>query len=147
MGRLQVVRFEVGQRHFALDVMAVKEVVQPRQSQPVPGQPAFVQGLVDMRGEYVPLIDLRERFGVREPGRGAKIIVLTCLQREIALLVDSVGEVQWIEEEQMRNAALDTSVGGTQAVESLADVDGTMVLILRGESLLSESEWAQVLPL
>ena len=147
MSRVQVVRFEVGQRHFALDVMAVKEIVLPCTPQPVPGQPDFVEGLVEMRGEYVPLIDLRKRFHVEAYGRDARILVLTCLQREIALLVDSVGEVQWLEDDDMRTPPLDTSGGGAQAVDSIADVDGTMVLLLRGESLLDDEEWSQVLPL
>ena len=157
MSRVQVVRFVVGQQHFALNVMAVKEVVLPKPAQAVPGQPGFVKGLVELRGEYVPLIDLRQRFGAPDTKPDPKILVLTCLKRELALLVDSVGEVQWLESEEMRSARLDTSTGGQSlggqgvvgpsAVESIADVDGTMVMLLRGEALLSEHEWTQVLPL
>ncbi len=147
MSRVQVVRFVVGQRHFALSVMAVKEVVLPRPVQPVPGQPDFVEGLVELRGEYVPLIDMRKRFDVSPAGDDARILVLACLRREIALLVDSVGEVQWLEDDEMRTAPLDRGSGGGQAVESLAEVHGTMVLLLRGELLFTEEEWAHLLPL
>ena len=147
MSRIQVVRFMVGDRHYALDVMVVKEVVVPKPTQSVVGQPSFVEGLVALRGEYVPLIDLRIRFGAIAKGNDPRILVLSCLQREIALLVDRVGEVQWLESDRLRSAPLDTSSAGSKAVEAIADVEGTMVLVLRGEALLSESEWAQVLPL
>lgn len=147
MSRIQVVRFMVGDRHYALDVMVVKEVVVPKPTQSVVGQPSFVEGLVALRGEYVPLIDLRIRFGATAKGHDPRILVLSCLQREIALLVDRVGEVQWLESDSLRAAPLDTGRAGSKAVEAIADVEGTMVLVLRGESLLSESEWAQVLPL
>ncbi len=147
MSRLQVVRFVVGERHYALDVMVVKEVVVPKDPQPVVGQPAFVEGLVELRGEYVPLIDLRGRFGADVPSKDCRLLVLTCLQREIALLVDSVGEVQWIEAASLRSAPVNTNTAGSQAVDAIADINGTMVMVLRGEALLSEAEWAQVLPL
>tara|TARA_R110002096_G_scaffold44526_7_gene120179 strand:- start:5 stop:448 length:444 start_codon:yes stop_codon:yes gene_type:complete len=147
MSRVQVVRFVVGERHYALDVMVVKEVVVPKQAQPVVGQPPFVEGLVELRGDYVPLIDLRRRFGAPAPGRDARLLVLSCLQREIALLVDSVGEVAWIDTDRLRPAPVNTSSAGAQAVEAIADIDGTMVMLLAGEALLSEAEWAQVLPL
>ncbi|MCP4449121.1 MAG: purine-binding chemotaxis protein CheW [Myxococcales bacterium] len=147
MSRVQVVRFEVGQQHYALDVMAVKEVVLPRVSQPVPGQPDFLEGLVEMRGEYVPLVDLRKRFGANSPVLEGRVLVLSCLRRELAFLVDSVGEVQWLEEGDMRAAPLDTSVGASQAVASIADVNGVMVLLLRSEAILTEDEWERILPI
>jgi len=144
MSRVQVVRFVVGARHFALDVMAVKEVIVAREAQAVPGQPSFVKGLVSLRGEYAPLIDLRERFHCEPSSAEPKILVLGCLRRELALLVDSVGEVQWLDDEDLRSAPMDTSVGGAPSVVSIADVDGTMVMLLRGESLLTDEEWSLV---
>lgn len=144
---MQVVRFEVGGRQFALDVMAVKEVVLPRPVQEVPGQPDFVDGLVEMRGEYVPLVDLRARFGCGSSDENPRIIVLSCRRREIALLVDAVGEVQWIGEEDLRGAPLDTSALGAGAVKSIAEIDGAMVLLLAGEAILTDAEWSLLAPL
>ncbi len=139
---IQVVRFAVGARHFALDVMAVKEVLGPRHVKVVPGQPDFVRGLVELRGDYVPLIDLRQRFKSQRDKLPGKILVSHAGGHLLALLVDSVGEVQRLEPEDRRSPPLDTGLGGVSIVDSIAEMEGEMVLILRADALLSEDEWA-----
>ena len=141
-GVIQVVRFVVGNRDFALDVMAVKEVLRPTNVKVVPGQPNFVTGLVELRGEYVPLIDLRRRFKSQEADLPGKIVVTSANKRLLALMVDSVGEVRRLYRKDLRSPPLDTGLGGVSIVDSIAEMEGEMILILRADALLGEDEWA-----
>ena len=144
---MHVVRFSIGGRDFALDVMAVHEVLQPRSCEPVPGQPAFIEGLIALRGEYLPLIDLRTRFA--KPGdfqaraKGpAKLLIVTSRGRHLALAVDSVGEVERIEAARLRKPPVDNNIGAPGSLLAVAQTETAMVLVLACDALLSDSEIA-----
>lgn len=144
---MHVVRFGVAGRDFALDVMAVQEVLQPRSCEPVPGQPAFIEGLIELRGEYLPLIDLRARFAqrghVQAPGAGpTKLLIVTSRGRALALAVDTVGEVERIDAERLRKPPVDNDIGAPGSLLAVAQTDTAMVLVLACDALLSDSEIA-----
>lgn len=139
---MRVVRFSVGDRQFALDVMAVDEVVQPRPATSVPGQPDFIEGLIELRGQYLPLIDLRRRFGSDAVEASAKLVIVTSLGRQLALVVDRIGQVDWIPSESLRSSPVENELGGETSVSAVAQLDGRMVVILGCDGLLSAQEMA-----
>lgn len=140
---MRVVRFRVGDRDFALDVMRVKEVLQPKPCKSVPGQPDFIEGLIELRGEYLPLIDLRKRFAdprdAAEPV-AAKLLIVTSRGRALALRVDSVGEVACIEAARLRKPPIDNRIGAPGILLAVAQMDDAMIMVLAGDALLSDSE-------
>lgn len=92
---IQVACFRLGGELYALDVRRIKEVIRPQKVTPVPKAPAFIEGVINLRGMVIPVIDLRRRFAL-EPAsdqRKARIIICVVNRRNIGLLVDQATEV------------------------------------------------------
>jgi purine-binding chemotaxis protein CheW len=89
-----LVGFRVGGVHYAADIMRVREIVNPLPLVSVPHAPAFVLGVADHRGNVIPIVDLRSRFGLPpdSSGRG-KWILAEALGRDVGLSVDEVTQV------------------------------------------------------
>jgi len=95
---LQLVTFKLGAEEFALDILGVQEINRRVEITKVPKTPEFVEGVINLRGKIVPVLDLRKRFGLmgREFTGQARIIVVNIDTRVLGLMVDSVSEVLWI---------------------------------------------------
>lgn len=91
-----LVGFVVGPVSYAVDIARVREIVNPLDVTPLPHMPSEVAGVADHRGEVIPVIDLRVRFGLEhaENGRNTKWILLHAGgERSVGIIVDSVTEV------------------------------------------------------
>ena len=87
--------FRVGEEEYAIDLRRIREILQPLPVTPVPRAPEFIEGVMDLRGEVVPVVDVRERLGLalRPVGDKAKLLVVNVAGRVLALRVDAVLEV------------------------------------------------------
>jgi purine-binding chemotaxis protein CheW len=103
---VQLCTFRVGGEDYAVDIMRVREIVQPLPITPVPRAPKFVDGVVRLRGEVIPVVDVRKRFGLpaAPPGRRAKYLIVKIAGRRLALVVDEVSEVLRIPRGELRPA-------------------------------------------
>lgn len=103
---VELCAFRVGDEEYVVDLKRVREVVPPLPVRPVPRAPEAVEGVVDLRGEVVPLVDVRRRFGLpAAPGsRKARLLVIRVEGRTQALLVDAVLEVMRIPRSAIRPA-------------------------------------------
>ena len=92
---VQLCTFRVGGEDYAIDVMRVREIIRPLPVTPVPRAPSFVEGVIRLRGEVVPIVDVRRRFGlpVGPPGRGTRFVIVHVAGRRLGLVVDEVCEV------------------------------------------------------
>lgn len=93
-GQKTLVGFHVGDIHYAVDISQVVQIVRPGSVEALPHLPPAVLGLSDYRGEVIPVVDLRQRFGL-PPSRGGreKWIVVRVGHRNAALVVDGVTDV------------------------------------------------------
>jgi purine-binding chemotaxis protein CheW len=92
---VELCAFRVGDEEYVIDLRRIREIVQPLPVTAVPRAPEFVEGVIDLRGEVVPLVDVRRRLGLppRSPGARPKMLIVNIAGRSLALLVDSVSEV------------------------------------------------------
>jgi purine-binding chemotaxis protein CheW len=92
---VELCAFLVGQEEYVLDIRRIREIVQPLPVTAVPRAPAWMEGVIDLRGEVLPLLDVRKRLGLapRTSSRRAKILVVNVAGRVLGLLVDGVSEV------------------------------------------------------
>jgi len=92
---LQLVTFNLGSEEFALDILLVQEINRRVEITKVPKTPEFVEGVINLRGKIVPVLDLRKRFGLvgHEFTAQSRIIVVNIDNRVLGLMVDSVSEV------------------------------------------------------
>jgi purine-binding chemotaxis protein CheW len=98
--------FAVGEQEYVLDVMRIRAIVRPPPVTGVPLTPDGVEGMVELRGEVVPVVDLRKRLSapVIPLGPKARMLVVVVDGREVALLVDRVLEVMRIPRSAIRAA-------------------------------------------
>ncbi|HHM24046.1 MAG TPA: purine-binding chemotaxis protein CheW [Bacteroidetes bacterium] len=92
---MQLVIFRVGEEEFGVEITKVKEIIRLQEITRVPKAPPFVEGVINLRGRIVPVIDLRKRLGwqAKEPDKKARIIVAENHGHLTGLIVDAVTEV------------------------------------------------------
>jgi purine-binding chemotaxis protein CheW len=127
-----LVGFVVGPAAYAVDISCVREIVNPLEVTPLPHMPSEVAGVTDHRGEVIPVIDLRVRFGLdrAENARSTKWILLHAGgERSVGIIVDSVTEVFGAVE----GIRPTPEVGGNRDVRGIAGVvthNGRLTFVL-----------------
>jgi purine-binding chemotaxis protein CheW len=127
-----LVGFVVGDVHYAVDIGQVREIVNPLVVTCLPHTPPEVVGVADHRGDVVPIIDLRLRFGLsaEEPTRRTKWILVDTIDRTIGLVVDEVTDVFGTGGDDLRPTP---DVGGRRDVRGIVGVathNGTLTFVL-----------------
>jgi purine-binding chemotaxis protein CheW len=92
---LQIVAFRVGSEEFGLDILRVQEIIRHQHLTRVPNSPDFVEGVINLRGQVIPVIALGKRFGVEQlpHNNQSRIVVLEVQGMVLGFIVDSVPEV------------------------------------------------------
>jgi purine-binding chemotaxis protein CheW len=140
----QFVVFQLGGEEFGLPVEAVDEVAKvPAKLTPVPNAPAFLEGVVNLRGELLPVVDQRRRFDMprNEGAKDRRLIVVRTNGRRAGLIVDAVSEVRRCEEDAIEPAPDLTSDLSrlVRGVLNLAAL-GRIVMLLDPLELLTGAE-------
>ena len=94
----QIVVFELGDERYGLDIATVYEIIRHQPITAVPQAPAFVEGVINLRGRIIPVVDLRDRFGMTEGDltKASRIVVCEAAGTRVGLVVDGVSEVLMI---------------------------------------------------
>jgi purine-binding chemotaxis protein CheW len=125
----QIVTFRVDDRHFGVEVQAVREIKSWMETTPLPHAPVHVRGVLNLRGVILAVYDLRARLalGVTQATPSHVIVVVTIADRLVGLLVDSVSDILTVEESDIRPVP-----------ELETDKDGVIIgLVLREEHLVA----------
>lgn len=112
--RAELCTFRVGGEDYAVDIMRVREIIPPLPVTPVPRAPSFVEGVIRLRAEVIPVVDVRKRFGLpaEPPTRKTRFVIVRIGGRRIALVVDEVTEVVRLRRSEIRPAPTFTDAAG-----------------------------------
>jgi len=104
--RVELCTFRIGGEDYAVDIMRVREIIRPLPVTPVPRAPACIEGVVRLRSEVIPVVDVRKRFGLPAvpATRRTKFLVVRIGGRRLALVVDEVTEVLRLPRSEIRPA-------------------------------------------
>ena len=146
----QIVVFELGSEHFGIEIAKVESIIKMQAITLLPHVPSFVEGVTNLRGKVLPVIDLRKRFGLRakEADKSSRVIVVNIGQTEVGMIVDGVSEVLTIPEGAVDAAPAITSTVDSAFITGIAKLDRRLVIlldlnrVLRGEERLSLQEVA-----
>ena len=113
-GLAQLCTFRVGGEDYALDIMRVREIITPLPVTPVPRAPSFVEGVVRLRGDVIPVLDVRKRLGLpaAPPTRKTRVLIVSVAGRRLGLVVDEVAEVLRLPRTAIRPAPALVGGGG-----------------------------------
>jgi purine-binding chemotaxis protein CheW len=103
---VQLCTFRIGGEDYAIDIMRVREIIPPLPITPVPRAPASVEGVVRLRGEVIPVLDVRRRLGVpaAAPSAKTRFLLVNVARRRIGLVVDEVCGVLRLPRRELRPA-------------------------------------------
>jgi len=135
---LQVVVFALGEIEFGIDIVQVREIDRLVPVTHVPHVPSFIEGVINLRGQLVPVIDLRARLGLRakQRTRAARIIVAEIENRCMGMIVDRVCEVARIPLDRIDDSERVLS-GLAAEYGGLARIDERVVILLAVRKLLA----------
>jgi len=142
----QYLTFMLGRETFALGILAIKEILEYSAPTEVPLMPAFIRGVVNLRGAVVPVIDLCARFGrpSTPPGRKTCIVIVeTCVEGEshvLGVVVDAVNEVLEIPDSDIEPPPSFGAAIRADFIQGMGKVRGRFVIVLRADRVLSVAE-------
>ncbi|MBI1336545.1 MAG: chemotaxis protein CheW [Phycisphaera sp.] len=145
---LQLVSFVVGNEEFAIPILSVQEINRMMQITRVPQSPPFIEGVINLRGKIIPVMDLRKRFGMKAGDAGNdndnRIIVVEVASRVIGFTVDRVNEVLRIGSEIVEPPP--SMVAGVESdyVEGVGKLDDRLLILLNLERLFSGADLQKV---
>lgn len=130
----------VGESEYAVPADEVHQMETYGGATPVPGAPPYIAGLVQVRQQIIPVLDLRARFGLppAEPTLQSRVVVLRLGARLVGLLVDSAREVQNIAPEQFKAPAEVISAKSTGFVKSVAQLKERIIILLDTGKVIGE---------
>jgi purine-binding chemotaxis protein CheW len=138
----QLVVFEIGSESYAVDINMVREIIQLQPITRVPGTPPSVEGVINLRGSVIPIVDLRKRFQLSkiERDKDTRIVVVTCKGAEVGVIVDSVAQVLRIPVDSIESA---NSVFTDEHLEHLLGIvklTNRLVILLDMDQVLTHEE-------
>lgn len=134
----QLCTFFLGDQTFGLDVLRVQEINRIQQRTPVPHAPAAVSGLINLRGQIVTAIDLRERLGFppRDPTAQPVNIVIPSDEGPVSFLVDEVGDVIDVEDRDFEPAPATLAPAAQAYTRGVYKLSDRLLLVLEIEPIL-----------
>ena len=134
---VQLVGFIVGSEEFAVPILSIQEIIKPIEWTKVPFTPNFVLGVFNLRGNVLPLIDLRKKFGASQAefDDDVRFIVIKVGEELAGFVIDRLTEALRIEESAILPPP-DTSMERDGMIEGVARKDGRIITILKVNSLL-----------
>ncbi|MBO2522088.1 MAG: chemotaxis protein CheW [Clostridia bacterium] len=145
MGK-QCVIFWLGKEHYGVDIFQVREIIRIPEIVKVPGAPEFVEGVINLRGGVIPVLDLRKRFGMgeAEDAEGRCIVVVELGEQTLGVIVDGVSEVLEIDDAAIEPPSPFVTPMQTGAISGIAKVDERLIILLDLERAFSGKEREQL---
>lgn len=139
---LQIVGFRIGRETYGVPITLVHEIVRMPEITPIPDAEECVEGVINLRGKIIPVIDLRKRFGQTEVTATTaknRILVTEVDNRRVGLIVDSASEVLKIPPGDIETPPTALQEAQANCVTGVAKLHGRLVILLELSRLLQKS--------
>lgn len=142
LDQLQLVTFEVGQEEFAVDILAVQEINRMMPMTRVPQSPPDVEGVINLRGKIIPVLDLRRRFDMPrgERDNNNRIVVVEVHGRVLGFVVDRVHEVLRIPRNIVDPAPTMSSSIRSDFIEGVGKLEDRLLILLNLDLLFAPEQ-------
>jgi len=142
MQTLQIVSFTLGAEEYGVDIDQVQEINRMVSVTHVPRAPQFMEGVINLRGQLIPIIDLRTRFGMPrvEHTKNTRIVVTEIGAKRVGMVVDSVSEVLRVPTAQIEDAPEMLTGVDTEYIRGVGKVDDRLIILLDLTRVISTTE-------
>ncbi len=137
-GAGQFITFAIGDDVYGIDIVAVREIKDRTDIRHLPRQPDYVRGICNLRGAFIPIVDLRCRFGqgLTELTPLHVFIIVQIGQQQVGLLADRVSDIISVERATIKAVPAVAEMGGHGFLSGLVNVDDAMVGLINLDSIL-----------
>lgn len=141
---LQLVSFKLGNEEFAVDILKIQEINRMVEITKVPKSPVFVEGVINLRGKVIPIIDLRKRFGMdaSEYTKNTRIVVVDIDKKVVGLIVDGVSEVLRLPASTVEPPPPIVAGIDAEYINGVGKLEDRLLILLELEKVLSQEEKA-----
>ncbi len=139
---IQLACFQLGDDYYAVDIMRVREIIRPQKLTALPKAPPFVEGVINLRGTVIPVMDLRQRFALpaRSNRQGAKLLIVAAFRCMIGLVVDEVTEVVTVPAHDIKPPPEMMMGVGSEYLIGVCLVRDSMIMLLNIDKIFSNAE-------
>ena len=143
-GEREYLTFRLGNEEYGIDILKVQEIRGYDAVTAIANAPAFIKGVVNLRGIIVPIVDLRIKFAVGEAryDQFTVVIILNIGARVVGVVVDSVSDVLTLASGQVKAAPEFATTLNTEYITGLGTVDQRMLILVDIERLMSSADMA-----
>lgn len=135
--QLQLCMFELSGRLLGLSIFDVQEILEDAPITPVPTTPYFLKGVINLRGDIVPIVDIREilEFPLKERTLDSRIMILNVKKTRIGILVDAISEVRRIEKRVVEKDVDTAGVSDGKFISNIIQYKDGLLVLLNLDSL------------
>jgi purine-binding chemotaxis protein CheW len=138
----QLVVFDLANEHYGVDISAVESIIKMQPITVVPHAPRFVEGVTNLRGKVLPVIDLRKRFGLTAgtATKDTRIVVVEMQSATVGIVVDGVSEVLRISDDAVEPPSPLVTTVDSAFIKGIAKIGERLVILLDLGQVLSAKE-------
>jgi purine-binding chemotaxis protein CheW len=139
---IELMAFRIGAQEFCVDIVSVREIRGWTPATALPHSPAFVRGVINLRGAVLPIVDLAARLGLPAiEANSRNVVIVTQIGRQIVgLLVDAVSEILTVAEEAIQPTPDVASEMAKTFVRGVLAMQGRMISLIALDDLLPKSQ-------
>jgi purine-binding chemotaxis protein CheW len=143
---LQLVSFNIGGEEFGVDILKVQEINRMLEVTRVPNAPEYVDGVINLRGKVIPIIDLRRRFDMerKEHDKNTRIVVVELKGKVVGFVVDAVSEVLRIPKSVTEPPPPIVAGINADYITAVGKLEDRLLILLDLEGVLSDGEKSDV---
>lgn len=152
--QLQLVTFQLGEELYGVDIMDVKEIVRVQDVRPIPNAPYYVEGIINLRGEIIPIMNLHKRFHIKQAAASSDdmlsdddggFIILDIEGNKIGIIIDRVARVVSVERGDIKPPPQMFSGIGTEYIQGVVRQETGYLIILDTRKLFNPKELQKIL--
>ena len=138
---LQLVVFRLGAEEYTVPIESVQEIIMPQSATHIPKSSDFIEGVINLRGKIIPVIDGRKRFDIKAypASSETRIIVLEVNEHFVGLLVDAVSEVAYLSSSEIESPP-DEFNGSTDFIQGVGKYNGRLLILLDINKFMTVNE-------
>jgi len=146
LGEIQLACFNLGDKLFAVDIMRIKEILLPQKMSPLPKASDLLDGVINLRGNVIPVMNMRKRFQMPAPDgdKPGKLVIVSLARQLLGLLVDDVMEVITVLSGEIKPPIQMVIGVGMEFLLGVCLSEGRVFMILDIDSLLGSKTFREL---
>ena len=142
MAEKQYVIFKLGSEEYGIEITNVREITEYSESTKVPNSYDFIDGIINLRGNVVPVINLKKRFNLEETkiNNNSRVIIISVADKQVGFIVDDASQVLTLDEKDIEETPEIISGVDKKYIVGIGKKEEKIIILLNLEAILSENE-------